>query len=241
MQIVCDHKELQAWVENIPSTFELSGSTIYNARNQIRIIPGPDGKDYVVKRYRQPMLFNRIIYRFFRKPKAVRAYMNAFLLEQKGIATPRPIGYILIGQCLLKESYLITERCPYPHRLYAWGDGKTAGREDLMRAFGRFTGEMHEVGALHLDYSPGNILYDKDRFSVVDVNRMHWGPISIEQGCRNLARLWGEEEMYRLIAEGYAAARKAPQEQCFTLMWQAHQHYWSHKNKPLDYGTYQEN
>lgn len=46
-----------------------------------------------------------------------------------------------------------------------------------MTAFAEFTARLHEAGILHLDYSPGNILYDKIgeeyHFSLVDINRMH--------------------------------------------------------------------
>lgn len=48
-----------------------------------------------------------------------------------------------------------------------------------MTAFAEFTARLHEAGILHLDYSPGNILYDKIgeeyHFSLVDINRMHFG------------------------------------------------------------------
>ncbi|MCQ2348518.1 MAG: lipopolysaccharide kinase InaA family protein [Paludibacteraceae bacterium] len=217
---------------------------IHNGRNQVRIIPGPDGKEYVIKRYHQPPWFNRIVYTFIRQPKAVRAYNNALLLTKNGIETPLPIAYILEKNGLLKESYLITERCTYPNLLYVWGDEVTEGREDAMRAFGRFTGKMHNIGALHLDYSPGNILYrrngDDTVFSIVDINRMRWGQISVKQGCRNLARLWGDKPMYRFIAQGYAQERHSQEDQCLQWMWEAHQRFWKHRAKPIRYGTFKE-
>lgn len=232
-------------METIPSTFAQSGTIIHNGRNQVRIILGPDGKEYVIKRYHQPLWFNCIVYTFIRQPKAVRAYNNALLLIKNGIETPLPIAYILEKKGLLKESYLITERCTYPNLLYVWGDEITEGRGDAMRAFGRFTGKMHEVGALHLDYSPGNILYQRNGentvFSIVDINRMRWGKISIKQGCHNLARLWGNQQMYRLIAQGYAQERHCQEYQCFQWMWEAHQRFWSHRAKPIRYGTFKEN
>lgn len=233
------YEHLRDWVEKLPGTFDNQGHIIYDARNRIRVIEGPDGALYNVKRYCRPIWLNRLVYTLFRAPKAVRAYENAIRLLHADIATPRPVAYILCGEGLLEESYLITEQMAYPHRLYEWGDGLTAGREQAMRAFGQFTARMHEKEILHLDYSPGNILFDAGgddcRFAVVDINRMYFGPVSIERGCREMGRLWGEEEVYRLIAEGYARERNADTEYCFEQMWQAHQSFWSKRKKPKEY------
>lgn len=233
------YEHLRDWVESLPQTFAQQGEIIYDARNQIRVIEGPDHERYNVKRYCCPKWYNRLIYTFFRKPKAVRAYTNALLLNQRGIATPEPIAYILCGKGWLAESYLITRQIDYAHRLYEWGDGLTEGREDVMRAFGRFTAMMHRQDICHLDYSPGNILYDQVngewQFMVVDINRMRIGAVSVAQGCANMGRLWGEEAVYRCIAEGYAAARNADKEQCFQQMWKAHQTFWKKRKKPIEY------
>jgi len=239
LQINPTYQHLQSWIEQIPSCFFSSGEVIYNARNQIRVVQGPDGLLYNVKRYCCPKWFNRIIYTWFRPSKAKRAYENALLLQQLGIATPTPIAYILCGQHLLAESFLITQQISYTHRLYEWGDGLTQGREEVMRAFGTFTAKMHNNKVLHLDYSPGNILYDqvnrKWQFAIVDINRMHLGPVSLIQGCNNMGRLWGEEAVYRLIAEGYAQERKADVNTCYQWMWSAHQSFWKKRKKPIEY------
>lgn len=233
MQIVCPNKTLSAWVKALPTTFFSSGEVIYNARNQIRVIEGPDGQTYVVKRYRQPAFFNRIVYTFFRTPKAVRAYRNAQVLLERGIDTPQPVAYLMCGSHLIKESYLVTYKAPQSAMLYEWGDGIIEGREETMRAFGRFTAKMHEAGILHLDYSPGNILYDSNnQFTVVDINRLRLGKVSLSTGCANLYRLWGGKAMYRLIAEGYAQVRNADVEQCYQRMFDAHHRYWHHRKLP---------
>ena len=63
------------------------GKTIYKARNEIKVFE-VDGVELNVKRYRVPLLINRVIYRFFRQPKAVRAYEYALRLVAKGFETP---------------------------------------------------------------------------------------------------------------------------------------------------------
>jgi len=234
-----EYEHLRSWIEHLPYTFFEQGQIIYNARNQIRVIEAPDGMVYNVKRYCCPPWYNRIIYTIFRPSKAKRAFENAIRILNCGIATPNPIGYLLCGGTWLAESFLITEHVPHAHRLYEWGDGLTQGREELMISFGRFTARMHLKQIYHLDYSPGNILYDwingQLEFVVVDINRMFFKPISVKLGCANMGRLWGEEQVYQLIAKGYADERESDADLCFRLMWKAHVHFWRYREKPIEY------
>jgi serine/threonine protein kinase len=46
-------------------------------------------------------------------------------------------------------------------------EGGIAGREDILEAFAAFTVDLHKKGVLHLDYSAGNILFDRREGSVV--------------------------------------------------------------------------
>ena len=84
---------------------------------------------------------------------------------------------------------------PHDRNFYEFGRGGIDGREDILRAFARFTARVHEAGFLHVDYSPGNILFRKGAqgidFCLVDINRMHFGLVSVRSGCENFARLWG--------------------------------------------------
>lgn len=232
------YEHLREWIASMPDTFFQQGEIIYNARNQIRVMTAPDGQLYNVKRFCMPKWYNRLVYSWFRTSKAQRAYTNAMMLQERNIATPPAVAYILCGK-ILRESYLITKQLTYQHRLYEWGDGLTEGREECMRAFGRFTARMHLAGVLHRDYSPGNILFDKVndqwQFAVVDINRMRFGTVDVPAGCANMGRLWGEEDVYRLIAEGYAAERDIHPDECYQRMWHAHQQFWKHKIKPIEY------
>lgn len=78
------------FVRRVPRIFSEEGKTIYKARNEIKVFE-VDGVELNVKRYRIPLLINRVIYRFFRQPKAVRAYEYALRLVAKGFETPAPI------------------------------------------------------------------------------------------------------------------------------------------------------
>ena len=74
------------FVRRVPRIFSEEGKTIYKARNEIKVFE-VDGVELNVKRYRVPLLINRIIYRFFRRPKAVRAYEYALRLVIYGTNT----------------------------------------------------------------------------------------------------------------------------------------------------------
>ena len=226
------YQSLQAWIESVPRIFSEQGEVIYDARNQIRIMTAPDGSEMCVKRFHTPRFLNRISYSFLRPPKAKRAYENALRLLSYGIATPQPVAYILCGNGLLKESYLITVKSALQHTFYDFRDGVISGKEDLIRSFARFSAHLHESGVLPLDYSPGNILYDrvngKWQFNLVDINRMHFGKVTAQQGCRNFCRLWGKTDFFDVLSLAYAQERHIDAKQCREWILDARKHFWAH-------------
>jgi glycosyltransferase involved in cell wall biosynthesis/tRNA A-37 threonylcarbamoyl transferase component Bud32 len=211
--------------------FEQQGEVIYDARNQIRRMTVED-HPLVVKRFHAPALLNRIAYSSVRKPKAERAYRNAKTLQEKGIATPEPVAYILCGEGLLHESYLVTLASTLRHTFYDFRDGVIAGKEDLIRAFAQYAARLHNAGVLHKDFSPGNILYDrvngKWQFELVDLNRLSFGSVSPKEGCCNLCRLWGKTDFFEVLAPAYAQARGIDEAQCLRWIQTARKQFWKH-------------
>ena len=100
---------------------------------------------------------------------------------------------------------------------------------------------MHEREVLHLDYSPGNILWDKDEqgyhFAVVDINRMRFGKVDIKDGCSSLCRLWGPKRFIELIARRYADARGFDENRAVQLTMQARTKFWTRykRRHPLEF------
>lgn len=230
------YEMLRTWIEQLPTTFFSQGEIIYDARNQIRIIPAPNGEDVCVKRYHAPFWLNRIIYTYFRPPKAVRAYQNAERLISMGFATPAPIAMILIHQHgLLAESYLITQKSALHRRFYEFREHSIQGYEDVITQFARFSADMHEKQILHKDYSPGNILFDKDAqgrivFQLVDINRMQFGgPITPRMAAKNFCRLWGKEDFFELLATSYAQARGWDQASFTKMVIHYWKKFWRHR------------
>jgi hypothetical protein len=238
------YEHLREWLERLPEEFERLGEIIYDKRNQLRVIEAPDGTLVNVKRYCVPHALNRVVYSLgIRQPKGKRAFLYPARLLERGIDTPEPIAYIERRRCgLLGLSYFVSVQSPLGHTLYELSNAQKGTYEDLAEAVGRFVAIMHEREVLHLDLSPGNILWDKDEqgyhFAVVDINRMHFGKVSLEQGCATLCRLWGPKRLTELVARSYARGRGVDEEQAVTLTMQARTAYWTrylHRGHTIDF------
>ncbi len=227
------YESLRVWVESVPRIFAEQGEVIYDARNQIRLITAPDGSELCVKRFHAPRGLNGWIYKYWRTPKAVRAYENAVRLCEAGIATPEPVAYILEEEGgRLRESYLISLKSGLKRNMYEFRHHPLEGYEPIVQAFAQFTAHMHEEGILHRDYSPGNILFDVDEkgqvhFEIVDINRMVFEkPVGLDRACRNFCRLWGKEDFFRLLAKEYAKARGFDETECTRLTIKYWKRFW---------------
>lgn len=221
---------LRSWINRIPQEFSSIGEVIYKDRNEIRRV-NHDGRTYCIKRYHIPRGFNRIIYRFFRKPKAVRAYEYANRLRQLSIETPEPVGVIL---CDDGFSYLVTPMSALKRNFYEFRDGKIEGKEDIIRAFVRFTADAHRKDVIHKDYSPGNILFDKVngewRFEMVDINRMRFGKVDMRKGCANFCRLWGKRDFFETLSDEYAKVMGYDSQECLSEILKSRKRFWRHRS-----------
>ncbi len=216
------YSHLRPFMESLPERFDKEGESIFLARNEIRLYD-EGGFTLNVKSYKVPILINRVAYTFFRPSKASRAYEHALTLLSKGFQTPDPVAYIETKKSgLLHRSFFISLHTPMDGhmRLFNDEDANNEGKEDLIKAFAEFTARLHEADVLHCDYSPGNILREKVdemgnyNFSLVDINRMQFRPVSVEMGCKNFRRMRGNDEFFRLCATYYAKGREADVEQC---------------------------
>lgn len=243
MMINKKYEHLRGWLERLPEDFEHLGEVIYDKRNQLRVIEAPDGTLVNVKRYCKTHIVNRVVYSLgIRQPKGKRAFLYPTRLLERGISTPEPIAYIEERTCgLLGVSYFVSVQSPLGHTLYELGDAREGTYEEMADALGRFTARMHDREVLHLDYSPGNILWDKDdtgyHFAVVDINRMRFGKVNMEDGCAALRRLWGPKRFIELIARSYARARGFDEDEAVRLTMQARTAFWTRYSKrhPIDF------
>lgn len=220
IQIADKYKSLTTFIESVPAIFDTSGQIIYQSRNVVKVFEvATSGIDKSVvrlnvKRYPPPRGINSIVYSIsIRKPKGARAFNNPSLLLERGIDTPEAVAYIEQRHgLLLGYSYFISLQSAYGHTMYELRDAKEDEYEALAIQFAAFTAEMHGKDILHLDYSPGNILFTKDdrgnyRFMLVDINRMRFGPVSMSMGLRSFRRLWGPKRFFVLVISEYSKLR----------------------------------
>lgn len=217
---------LVPWLMSLPERLAAGqGTSIHRGRNELRVMAF-EGREYVVKAFRRAHIVNRYVYGLIRPTKAKRSFDNALRLLAIGVPTPAPVGYYNIrsrcGLSLVRSYYVsVRSTCRYRYEDLFTGDIPYA--DDVLRAIGRLTARLHEHHLAHKDYGRANILFDRDadgriRLELVDLNRMHVGPLDIKAGCRNFERLPATPHMHRLMAETYAAARGFDADECFRLM-----------------------
>lgn len=202
------YHSLRASFEGIREIFAGDDHSIHKARNELKIIE-LNGIKTVVKAFKVPHLLNRIVYTYFRKSKAYKSYHNALRLEELGISTPKPIALIEFFESgLLGESFFIAECFEYDFTIRTPLLEPLEDRESIFKAFAAYTYDLHQKGVWHLDYSPGNILIKRTEqgywFSIVDINRMEFRPITPLEGCENFNKLWASDEELEIMGREYA-------------------------------------
>ena len=153
-----------------------------NRRNTVEKIRLGD-KFFVLKKYKRPALINCLIYTWFRKSKARRAFEYAELFLQRGIETAAPVAYIEIKKNgFFHTGYFLSEFLSYP--LVANADKTDMNLEErdaLMHDLVLFTLKLHLNKVLPLDYNPKTIFYHKEdgkyNFALIDINRLKLGKV----------------------------------------------------------------
>ncbi|MDR2414424.1 MAG: hypothetical protein LBD64_05515 [Odoribacteraceae bacterium] len=201
-------KYMERELLEIPGAFERAGSLLKKGRNEIRVIE-TRGTRLNVKSYKQPNPLNRLVYACLRLPKARRSYLHALRLIDVGIGTPPPVAWIVYRNAWgVTRSFYISLHVDFDHEFRDLKSARPRDMEELLKAFTRFTREMHRHSIYFLDHSPGNTLITRVnnsyRFDLVDLNRMCFKRVSPRKGLRNFYRLNADDEMIRVIASEYA-------------------------------------
>ena len=214
------------FIKNLPEVFDREGEVIYEGRNVLKRFVH-DGEKIIVKSYCNPVWFNRIVYRFFRKPKAVRSFEYAEMLLNIGVGSPKPIGYFIEhkGMMIGRTFFACLEsECSYTYRDFRKQD--FPNQIDILKSIADTTALLHDNGIIHKDYSAGNILFgtfdNKVKVEVIDLNRIRFGKIDMATGCRNFDRLPGSHEMLRVMSDEYAMKRGFDKEECFRIFVETH-------------------
>jgi tRNA A-37 threonylcarbamoyl transferase component Bud32 len=168
-------------MEQIHETFDTYGKTLHDERNVIKSYhlktTDNTSKEVIVKRYKRPNPFQRIVYSFFRKSKAERSFFNAQELRNRGVETPHEIAFIEQKKHLLLEyGYYISESIydpPIEKELILPADFN----KNMAESFANYAVQLHAKGILHHDLNSTNVLYHEMEngdytFSIIDINRM---------------------------------------------------------------------
>jgi hypothetical protein len=197
---------------NIKEIFRKNDNSIHEARNVLKIIP-INGEDIVVKAFRVPNIINQFAYSYIRNSKANKSFFNALKLQELGLNTPTPIGFIeFYENSLLKESFFLSKYYYYEFTMANVRDDNIDNKNEILEAFAKFSYTLHKKGVWHVDYSGGNILINRTdntyEFSLVDINRMEFKTITSYDGLKNFNKLWLDENDLKTIATAYAKVAK---------------------------------
>ena len=193
-------------------------------RNMIKLFD-LDGKIINIKSFKVPNIVNQIAYKFFRKSKAQRSFEYANRLTELNVGTPKPIAYFeFTTPFLFKKSFYISEQldCDLTYRELTT-DLNYPEHETILRAFTKFTFDLHEKGINFLDHSPGNTLIKKNgdtfEFYLVDLNRMEFKTMNFEDRIKNLSRLTIKDALVKVMSDEYAKLYNVEYNSVYTSLW----------------------
>ncbi|MFV0418593.1 MAG: lipopolysaccharide kinase InaA family protein [Dysgonomonas sp.] len=224
------YNNISGFINSVPEIFAKEGKTIYDSRNTIKVFE-VNGIAINIKSFKKPNFINRFVYKYIRKSKAERSFMNAFEVLNRGINTPEPIAYIdICKNGLIDESYYISVHEQVEGTMKEIYKHPQNESKELIQAFIAFTANLHKKGILHKDYSPGNILFKKDansyHFYLVDLNRMSFKNIRILDSCKSFSRLRADDHTLNFISEEYSKKRKYNKRICQKLIHTYNRRFW---------------
>jgi hypothetical protein len=223
-------------IDAIINNFETSGEPFRNkGRNSLKLFE-LDGLMINVKSFRVPNFINKIAYRFLRMSKAQRSFEYANKLIDLNIGTPQPIAYYEYKTTFFfNKSYYISvqQDCDLTYRELT-KDAHYLDHENILRAFTRFTYNLHENKVNFLDHSPGNTLIKKVNgsyeFYLVDLNRMNFESMSFEKRIKNFAKLSTCKHMITVMSNEYAKCIGQDSKELENLIWHFTQAFQNRRN-----------
>ncbi len=225
LEIKAEFDSYKLVLNDFIKNFNTEGEPFGNQdRNSLKLFK-LDKKTINIKSFRVPNFVNQIAYKFFRKSKAQRSFEYANKLTELNIGTPKPIAYYEFETpFLFKKSYYVSEQIndDLTYRELTT-NFDYPDYENILRAFTRFTFNLHEKGIHFLDHSPGNTLIKKTdtgyNFFLVDLNRMEFKSLDFETRIKNFSKLTIHKSMIEVMSDEYAKCTGEDYNRIFNLMW----------------------
>ena len=188
------------------------GETVYDGRNRV-VRFRHDGQSLMVKRFKRVNFIQQIVYTFFRKSKAERAYLFADEFRSRGIDTPQRVAYMEERRCgLFSVGYFVSLEAQGTETHLLLREVQDFSHE-LADAVAAQVVLMHSRGILHGDLNLSNFLTNETpdgyHFTMIDTNRSHFcnGWPSDEECLQNMVRLTHRRDLYEYLVRSYARQR----------------------------------
>jgi len=221
--------DFKDFTQNIQEYFHDSTQSIHKARNELKTIQH-NGIKTIVKSFKIPNIINRVAYTFFRDSKAKKSYEYSLKI---GDFTPQPIAYIeFFNFGFISDSYFISQEFDYDFTIREpLLDEDFPNKDEIFKAFARFSLDLHNNNIFHNDYSPGNILVKQKNgtyiFKIVDINRMKFFELHQQDRAKNFSKLWASDEILKTIASEYQKHYSCDENFITEVL------YFSNKNKKI--------
>ena len=212
LEVSPNFENIVEYCRSIDDNFQNLTFIIQNRRNDIRLT-NVNELYLVVKSFKGMYWPNRLAYSIFRKSKAQRSFETSIRLLKMGFHVPAPVAYIDYYRWgFLQSSYFVSVY--HKHEDFATAVSKYSKSHNFTNIFASFAFRLHQAGVNQHDFSNGNILcniQDGDiHFSMVDLNRVHFGTVRYCKGLRSLSKLNIEQSYFDEILKKYSELSEQP-------------------------------
>lgn len=213
----------QKWMETLPELIEAlpDSQLIYKGRNRIYRIKH-EGEWFVIKHFFNRGAWKKLSYRVS-SGKARRSFLHSKALIEAGLHSPEPVGWREDWQNgFLNESFFVCRHLSFTHTPRSIRSQQEIDWRPHVENLARAIAQMHDAQLLHLDLTPGNILFVKEKTDdwpiyFIDNNRMSFGKIGSRKGIRSLLQPGIEGTLLEPFIAAYANARGFDQADCQRL------------------------
>ena len=202
---------LKGFVENVLSHSYNASETYRAFRNIVEDVTA-DGVRMVVKRFRKPTEFNRVVYTFIRPTKAKRSYNYSLRLKSMGIDVPAPIGYVEKKKGLFFHTgCYISLYTDYRSVKDFESPEKKDQMEQFLKEFTDFVVDFHSKKLVHNDFNVDNILYKvidgHYRFQLIDLNRVQFNNHSLNKCAKDISSIHFDKKIMDKVISDYCRLR----------------------------------
>ncbi len=188
------------------------GDVVYDSRNRV-VRFTLDGHTMMVKRFKRVNIIQQIVYSFFRRTKAERAFLFAKEFQRRGIDTPQPVAYMEERRLgLFTTGYFVSLETPGTETSLLLREVQDYPKE-LADAVAAQIALMHSQGVLHGDPNLSNFLCSEEdgkyHFCMIDINRSRFtdGWPTDKQCLQNMVRITHRRDLYEYLIRSYARQR----------------------------------